>query len=108
MARLSGLGSKLKGSMMSPDLKAMSRGYKGGMRKGAGIIGAPGLRKSYDVGSDKAISRGKRRMMIGGGAAASYMMVAPPNPNSRRGRSGSGRSSGGSGMLNSRSIGGYA
>lgn len=104
MARLSGLGSKLKGSMMAPDMKAVSRGYK----KGLGMAGAPGIRKRYDVGSDQAISRGKRRMMIGGGAAATYMMVAPPNPNSRRGRSGSGRSSGGTGMLNSRSIGGYA
>lgn len=90
--------------MMSPDSKAISRGYKAA----AGVLGAPGIRTRYGVGSDQAISRGKRRMIIGGAAAGAYTMIAPPNPNSRYGRSGSGMSSGGTGMLNSRSIGGYA
>lgn len=70
-------------------------------------LGMPGMRgMQRDAG--KAYSRGKRRLMIGGAAAGAYTMIAPPNPNSRAGRSMSGRSSGGSGILNSRSIGGYA
>lgn len=103
MARFTGSLSKMKG-MLSPDSKAISRGYKAA----AGALGAPGVRKTYKMGSAEAISRGKRRMIMGGAAAGAYTMIAPPNPNSRAGRSMSGRSSGGSGILNSRSIGGYA
>lgn len=118
MSRFSGITAKLTEAgragekMLSADAKATARGY---MDKTFSAIGRPGIRRA-EAGSARAISRGKRRLAMGAIAGGAYTMIAPPNPNSRRGIAqaggrfgqGMGMSSGGSGMLNPRSSGGFA